>query len=97
MYPFLGVSVPPSLYSWSVRFLGANLGLSLPPVVDIDITLAVLLVRIREEEADALGVRGGWKIWDFAPETRGAEPLSRWGCEKLNAPGIAPLGEFVIL
>ena len=46
-------------------------------MVDIDITLAVLRVRIREEEADALGVRGGWKIWDFAPDTRGAEPLSR--------------------
>jgi hypothetical protein len=33
---------------------------------------------------------------DFAPDNRGAEPLSRCGGWKLNAPGIA-FDEFVIL
>jgi hypothetical protein len=55
--------------------------------------LCVLLVNIRLLEADALGVRGGWKIWDFAPERRGAAGSRGW---KLNAPGIA-FGEFVIV
>ena len=48
--------------------------------------LVVERVRKREDDADADGVRGGWKRWDFAPEMRGAEPWSR--AEKLNAPGM---------
>lgn len=55
----------------------------------------MLRVRIREEDADALGVRGGWKMWDFAPESRGGA-VSRLAVWKLNAPGIAE-GEFAIL
>jgi hypothetical protein len=55
--------------------------------------LCVLRVRIRELLALALGVRGGWKMWDFAPERRGAAASRGW---KLNAPGIA-LGEFVMV
>jgi hypothetical protein len=58
--------------------------------------LVVERVRKREDDADADGVRGGWKRWDFAPEMRGAEPWSR--AEKLNAPGMVACGvEFVIV
>ena len=49
-----------------------------------------------EEDADVLGVRGGKKTCDFAPERRGVAPFSRCDGWKLKAPGIA-LGEFVIL
>lgn len=51
-------------------------------------------MRIKEEDADALGVRGGWKTWDFAPDSRGGA-VSRLAVWKLNAPGIAE-GEFAI-
>jgi len=56
------------------------------------ITLCVLRVKIRLLLALALGVRGGWKICDFAPDRRGAAGSRGW---KLNAPGIA-LGELVM-
>ncbi len=60
----------------------------------------MLLVKIKLEEVDALGVRGGWNICDFAPDSLGsAAPVRSWFVAalawKLNAPGIA-LGEFVI-
>jgi hypothetical protein len=58
-------------------------------------TLCVLLVRIRLLLALALGVRGGWKICDFAPESLGAAGSRSRGW-KLNAPGIV-FGEFVIV
>jgi hypothetical protein len=35
-------------------------------------TLAVLRVSIKLLLAD--GVRGGWKMWDFAPDNLGATP-----------------------
>jgi hypothetical protein len=42
-------------------------------------TLVVLLVKIKLEEADALGVRGGWNICDFAPDSLGgAAPVRSW-------------------
>lgn len=43
-------------------------------VVDIDTIEFVDRDMIREEEAESVCDRGGWKIWDFAPESRGAEP-----------------------
>lgn len=67
----------------------------LSPADDIDITLVVLRVSIRDDDADALGVRGGWKMCDFAPDRRGGA-VSRLVGWKLNAPGIAE-GEFAIL
>lgn len=35
-------------------------------------------------------MRGGWKMWDFAPERRGTAPWSRW--VKLKAPGMVVWG-----
>jgi hypothetical protein len=66
------------------------------PVDDKLIMLAVLRVRIRLLDAEALGVRGGWKMCDFAPESRGGATVAASRGWKLNAPGIA-LGEFVIV
>ena len=56
--------------------------------------LCVLRVKISELLALALGVRGGWKMCDFAPDSLGAAASRGW---KLNAPGIIALGEFVIV
>ena len=60
--------------------------------------------RCREEDADVLeGVRGGWKMWDFAPERthgRGGRSVDgKGGCgSKANAPGMEgpAVGELVI-
>jgi hypothetical protein len=57
--------------------------------------LCVLRVNIKLLEAEALGVRGGWKMCDFAPDNLGAASSRSRGW-KLNAPGIA-FGEFVIV
>jgi hypothetical protein len=57
-------------------------------------TLCVLFVKIKLLLALALGVRGGWKICDLAPDSLGAAGSRSRGW-KLNAPGIV-FGEFVI-
>jgi hypothetical protein len=96
-YPsFLGVVVP-ELYSSKFLFLGANLfDPVLSPAEDKDITLGVLRVNIKLLLADVPGVRGGWKMTDFAPDNRGGGAVLSREVWKVNAPGIA-LGEFVIV
>lgn len=74
--------------------LRVNLELGLSPAEEMDIPLVELRVMIREEEADAVGVRGGRNMWDFAPESRGGAD-SRGAVWKLNAPDITE-GEFDI-
>lgn len=90
--------VVPELYTSKFLFLDANLfDPILSPAEDKDITLDVLRVNIKLLLAEVPGVRGGWKMCDFAPESRGGGALlSRDALWKVNAPGIV-FEEFVMV
>jgi hypothetical protein len=56
-------------------------------VVDDEMMEVVDGVRTIDDDAESARTLGGLKMWDFAPDIRGAEPRSRcW--TTLNAPGI---------
>lgn len=70
-------SIAPSSSSIArVLFLGAKRGRA----IDVGVVVEVAeCVRIREEEAESERVRGGWKMCDFAPESRGGAMLDGIG------------------